>query len=374
MPRKERLANIELLRVIAMIMVTMLHALGHGGVLQYYQFGTIEYFCFSFLEMICCVAVNVFVLITGYFMTDSELKISKVFKLGVQIEMYSLFCLFVSKIFLKEAMGMEELVRAVFPISANEYWFASAYMVLMLLSPLLNWLIRVMDQKIHYLLLAWLSVVFCIIPTFVFWSRPLLTNGYDFVWFIILYLTAAYIRRYSIKPGWPWKRWMLIYLIFAAIGTFGDYFIGQTSLFLFKAIRGEEILTAYNSIIIFPSALCIFRMFQEMQIKNKVLSKGILSLGAVCFGAYLITEHPLIRSALWSWLDVTRFCAYTLPVAFTGIFAVVWMLFLVGCIVEWVRKALGRLIRIEKIFILVDCIMSQFKTLIFSYMEGKFIK
>ena len=60
-----------------------------------------------------------------------------------------------------------------------------------------------------------LTGLFCIIPTFMFWSRDFLGNGYSFAWFIVLYITAAYIRLYSDEIPQKRKsvRYALVYLI-----------------------------------------------------------------------------------------------------------------------------------------------------------------
>lgn len=67
---KERLSSIELLRIISMLMVVLLHS-------NYFTIGIVEKtdilseplpsFCRMFLEQVCIVAVNVFVLISGWF-------------------------------------------------------------------------------------------------------------------------------------------------------------------------------------------------------------------------------------------------------------------------------------------------------------------
>ena len=192
-----RQSNIELLRIIAMLMVTTLHALGHGGVLEQYELGTLGYILFWTIETLCYVAVNVFVLITGYFMVTSEAKPSRLIKLYFQVEFYSVLCLLASKVIFRQPIGLKNILNTIFPITSGSYWFVSAYAVLMVLVPLLNRFIKSMDRQQHFMAIVILTVLFCIIPTFMFWSRDILGNGYSFVWFIVLYITAAYIRIYS---------------------------------------------------------------------------------------------------------------------------------------------------------------------------------
>lgn len=195
---KERDTSIELLRVIAMLMVTTLHALGHGGVLEQYDFGTPGYVFFYFIETLCIVAVNVFVLITGYFMVKSEFKISRVIKLLLQVEFFSVICLIFAKFLFHANIGLKGIMYTFLPLTSNTYWFVSAYIILIILAPILNILIKSINKQQHAMILFALTILFSIIPTFCFWSRDILGNGYNFVWFIVLYFTAAYIRLYGI--------------------------------------------------------------------------------------------------------------------------------------------------------------------------------
>ena len=220
--KRNRQSNIELLRVIAMLMVTILHALGHGGVLEQYEFGTLGYILFWTIETLCYVAVNVFVLITGYFMVTSESKPSRLIKLYFQVEFYSVLCLLASKVIFRQPIGLKNILNTIFPITSGSYWFVSAYAILLVLVPFLNRFINSMSKQQHLLSIILLSILFCVIPTFMFWSRDILGNGYNFIWFIVLYTTAAYIRLYSneITRKHESIKCALLYLILSGGGVY----------------------------------------------------------------------------------------------------------------------------------------------------------
>ena len=223
-----RKSNFELLRVIAMLMVTTLHALGHGGVLAQYEFGTIGYSVYQSIESMCDVAVNVFVLITGYFMVTSTVKPSRLVNLFLQVEFYSILCLLVSKYIFRQPIGLKNILNAIFPISSGSYWFVSAYVVLIALVPLINRFIRSMNRQQHFMTIVLLTGLFCIMPTFMFWSRDILGNGYNFIWFIVLYTTSAYIRLYSDEIPRKHKsiKCALLYLILSGGGITSRLIIG----------------------------------------------------------------------------------------------------------------------------------------------------
>ncbi len=70
---RKREANYELLRITAMFMVVCLHYLSHAGALTVpgESAGGTQILG-DFLEALCIVAVNVYVLITGWFQSQAE--------------------------------------------------------------------------------------------------------------------------------------------------------------------------------------------------------------------------------------------------------------------------------------------------------------
>ncbi len=337
---KTRDANIELLRVISMLMVTVLHALGHGGVLKQYAFGTAGYFLFWFLETVCYVAVNLFVLITAYFMVLSRTKISRLLKLIIQVETYSLFCLLISKIVFHQKIGPEEIIHSVFPITSGTYWFVSAYMILLLLVPFLNRLIRTFDRKKHLIFVLLLILLYVVTPSIFIWSRNILTEGMDFVWFIVLYFTGAYIRLYGNQTKIlqrSSRRWLAGYGVFIGGGMLIRILIGCLTFYVLGEVKWEGVFYNYNSIIIFPASVCLFLAFQQMRIKKGIVSKTVLFFGHICFGVYLLTDHDLIREALWNAVNLPGLVSHGVILTCIGIIGIVILLFLSGCLFEWIR-------------------------------------
>ena len=353
---KERNKSIELFRIIAMLMVTTLHALGHGGVLEQYDFGTPGYVFFYFIETFCNVAVNGFVLITGYFMVKSEFKISRVIKLLLQVEFFSVICLIFAKFLFHVNIGLKGIMYTFLPFTSNTYWFVSAYIILIILAPILNILIHSINKQQHLLILFALTILFSIIPTFCFWSRDILGNGYNFVWFIVLYFTAAYIRFYGNTSRFSEKsyKYLIKNICFIWGGTASILIIGYISSLVFGEPKGEKLLLAYNSIITFPASIYLFMAFRNIEIKNNTVIKISVSLGSLCFGAYLLTDHPLIRESLWNAINFSQYASNGFSVMFIHLLSTVMILFIVGCLVEYFRKKLFTLMSVDKLAKFID--------------------
>lgn len=346
---KERQTNIEILRVIAMLMVMTLHTLGAecGGILKQYSFGTVGYAVFWLIESFCFVAVNCYVLITGYFMVSSDFKLSRIIKLMVQVGFYSALGIVIVHFVFQQTVTIKDLVYAVFPLTSYKYWFASCYVILLLLAPFLNWTIRHMTRKELLLTNVVLIVLFCIIPTVFFWSRSWLGKGFNVAWFIVLYFVAGYIRLYGDRL-YNGKKVFVWYVIFCAGTYVSRIFIAMMT----TGILGKETkagwLYCYNSISLFPAAVCLFMTFCQLSVKPNKALNVVAKMGALSFGAYLWTEHDLIRKPLWEAVNVSGRYQNNVGKTLVYMIFVAIVLFVIGILIEWMRLKLMTLLRLQR--------------------------
>ena len=63
----DRKSNFELLRIVCMIMIVMLHTLGHGNALESLNIYSKNFIVSTMFKSLSIVAVNCYVLITGFF-------------------------------------------------------------------------------------------------------------------------------------------------------------------------------------------------------------------------------------------------------------------------------------------------------------------
>ena len=149
--KKPRMANLELLRCIAMMMVVVLHYLGKSGLLGNLErdnLTTVNTAAWV-LESFCIVAVNVYMLISGYFMCESTPKLSRLVKLWLQVWFYSM-----GVGLLAQATGLMPKYEAdtyywitlILPVFMEHYWFITAYVFLYLFLPFVSAGIRKMTK------------------------------------------------------------------------------------------------------------------------------------------------------------------------------------------------------------------------------------
>lgn len=201
--RSERESNFELLRIIAMFMIICFHFALKGGFTTD-GFGANQY-CKDILLTFGKIGVNVFMLISGYFMVKSKRKVKKVIKLACISVFYTLLGNIV--MLLNGAVTSEEFVKSkliflipLYPEIYNIYWFVTTYLIIYILSPYLNIFLNAMDKKTYREFLMVILVIWCIIPT-VFWKMFGETGGLfyfnNLIWMVTIYCIGAYYRLYG---------------------------------------------------------------------------------------------------------------------------------------------------------------------------------
>ncbi|MCU7212920.1 acyltransferase family protein [Turicibacter sanguinis] len=129
----KRNSNFELLRIIAMVMIVSLHTLGHGGGLNNTTVNSINFIFNHILESLSIVAVNIFILISGYFGIKSYSSVkSKISLLYKQMIFYSIIIGFIFIVFDKNLSSIN-IIQMLFPISTQLWWFMSLNIVLLIL-------------------------------------------------------------------------------------------------------------------------------------------------------------------------------------------------------------------------------------------------
>ena len=194
---KQRQANIELLRIIAMFMIIMIHA--NCGAISWpttdeMLTSPLSTFSRYLFESIGIVSVNVFILISGWFtITVNKLKaLSFVYQvLFFNIGIYILFV----------ATGLERISLSGISgsiLNTGWDWFIKAYIVLMILAPVLNAFLKDDEEIVHRNVVMYFFL-FSFIYGWIGGARRFFVAGYGPLSFIGLYLLSNYINK--VKRG-----------------------------------------------------------------------------------------------------------------------------------------------------------------------------
>ena len=103
MVKRQRMDNIDLLRCISMIFIVSCHYFGNISKVADFELNTFSDISFKLISCIDNVGVNIFVLISGYFLVDSKFKTNKLLSIWIQVLTYSvviyLLCYLVESLF-----------------------------------------------------------------------------------------------------------------------------------------------------------------------------------------------------------------------------------------------------------------------------------
>lgn len=303
---KSRMANLELLRCVAMMMVVVLHYLGKGNILADLTVenmggvGTVAWV----LEAFCIVAVNLYMLISGYFLCESSFKLSRLLRLLVQIWTYS-----VAIGLLAAAVGLvpaEEfttyyLLQLIFPVSMGHYWFMTAYVFLYLLLPFVSMAVKRMTKGQLQITLGLLLSAFCLMKSVLPVRLEMDAKGYDCLWYLCVFLTAAYIRKFGIPFLQKKGRGALLYVVSALLifaGTMCLHFIYVKTGSLGLMIK---VFIEYNHALPFLAAVGLFGAFLRVRIEGR--SAGLVcAIAPYTLGVYLLHENIGVRYVWQKWL------------------------------------------------------------------------
>lgn len=298
----EREKNIELLRVITMLLIITTHFCGHGIDMASQKIFNFQISFLWFMKGISYIGVDLYVLIGGYFLVLQPFKINRIIKLQLEVEFYSIVLFIVSILFGIQKFKFLLLIKALFPIITGEYWFVTIYFGLLILSPIYNYLISHLNKKQYEILILILVIFFTVIPNLVFFSKWLnFGSGYGIVWFTVLYFIGGYIQLHVDKVIIKEKEnWIFILsVLFLIILGFSKIILAEMLNIIIQRTTGSGIFLSNNSILVLPTAVLFFLMFLNFEIKNIFLKKIIQFLSTGNFAVYLIHDNPNIFKVLW---------------------------------------------------------------------------
>lgn len=344
---KKRDGNIELLRLLSMCMVIILHAMDKGhNLVSLYEADNVTKWVAWLLESFSVCAVNVFMLISGYFCVKSRFRIGKMIDLVCQTIFYSFGAFLVCRLFHigTADTGIYDYLKYIFPVHMNLYWFVTVYIVIYMLSPLLNKAINNMSKEQLGRVIVLLLVCVCIFKSVLPVRLEADGRGNNFLWLLIVYIIGAYFRLYGFKHLTNVKRSLMCYilcslLIFAEV-TAIYYVIGLTGHL--KEIT--NIPRDYNHIFALASAVGMFAIFINKKPMGEKTSSLICKLSPMALGIYLIHENMSFRYNWQQWLGVYEISKMGICLFLIKLLCAILAIVFAGLLVDFVRIKLFSLV------------------------------
>lgn len=295
----EKTSNLGLLAIISILIIIAHHYVVNSGLATLYDYNHITA-NMVFLQLFGSggkVAINCFLLMAGYFLIDSEYDFKKSVWLYAEIKFYKIILWLFFIVIGYETFSIGALKQALFSVIYSIGYgksFPDLYLLVFLLIPFINTLVKTLDKKQMTILLGILLMYFSGISTI---FRSIDTMQY-LGWYITVYMIGGYIKLYPNR--------------YFSSKRFG--FIGASLIFAFVAITiltidlcrhvGIDSFKNYyywvndsNKAPSIALAICLFIGFLNMRIKKNRL---ISWLASSTFGVFLIhTISDSMRKFLW---------------------------------------------------------------------------
>ena len=300
------------MRIVAIIMIIACHYAVHG-VLQdgigYLTWNNADFFN----RLLTCllmpgggIGVALFFMLTGYFKVNSNrIAIRKVCLQTIYYGCFSGVLVLICSVWAPQLLGLSANDRLMqtakyffAPVTSGAWWYVTAYIILVLVSPLLNRMIHSMTRKQFLALLIFYWVFWYVLASE-------LARFYDIQKAVFFYLIGAYIRCYTKeisreKVGWYY------------LSALGCWFVSAICFYL-RTVQSVKLETSIENEIVgkimvrffnmmemaFPAvlgAIIIFKIFERMKFTSLLVNR----IASTTFGVYLIHESVVIRTLIWN--------------------------------------------------------------------------
>lgn len=304
--KEPRSSNLELYRIICMIMIVAHHYVVCSGLTgadspMASNPNNVNSISLRLFGMWGKTGINCFLMITGYFMCTSKITIRKFLKLLLQVYFYKLVLFTVFYATGYETLSVRRVVLLIMPFWGVNTHFVNCFIVFYLTIPFLSILVQNLTKRQHQLLLLLTLGCYTLLG-----SVPTFSISFNYVtWFGIIFFMASYIRLYPStvfenKKIWGWATLasillaMMSVVVMQKLFSVGYFFMADSNKFFAVLV-----------------AVCSFLWFKNINIKY---SKVINAFGGATFGVLLI--HAGSNAMLvWLWKDTVDVIGhYSLPI------------------------------------------------------------
>lgn len=354
MIKEKRNSSFELLRIICIVLIIAGHYYTHGDYtkenLLPLSFNSVYV---QTLQLYARIACSVFVLITGYFMSNMVSYhgvYKKIISLVIEMYFYSIISIIIFLLVSHGKITINLIIQAAFPFLWGN-WFVEYYILLLLCIPFLNSLIENLDKRKFNRLLLLMFICWSIITSLS--HKAWQFSNLDFMF--VFYLTGAYIKKYNMSWLSNTKCVCCICLnvfgLYASMAVF-DYIGIKSSNYYW--IEHAGYFKEFDSIFSVPIAICVFIIFSRIKFYNKKINY----VARTTLGIYLFSDNFLMQDIIWRKLFPNT--DYIHVAVIHSIIKII-VVFIIGFFIDVLRQKLTSLLEknfdmINKVYICMkDC-------------------
>lgn len=261
--KKTHDSNMELLRLVAMLLIMVVHAnfralpkpdaamIAANPSSAFLQFLT---------EGFSIVGVNVFVMLSGWY--GIRPRLARFTELLFQVLFFGVLCLGVE--YAVSGQLPPKAFLTLFLLNANDYWFVKVYIALYLFAPVLNAFVEhVSRRQYEQMLLAVFGFMF--VFGWIFEATDWLRSGYSLPWFVIIYLLARYMRTY--QPRFTQFRRSVDLAIYLGVVAFLT-----VAVFVLRHYNLGGVLYFYTCPLVVIGAMYLLLFFSKLTFRSHMVN------------------------------------------------------------------------------------------------------
>ena len=354
---KTRDSGIELLRIIAVFMVIGVHLFAYshyknqsieiGGIVESMSFG---------IRVLFMPCVNIFVIITGYFMVKMKFNLERaykrVFKTYLIVLFYSIvlnmiFIILGQKYYIingKTPTLLNIVLKMFFPILSQQWYFMTDYILLCLFAPFLNIILQNIKQKDYKILLCistFVMSIWFLLSNLRGFDHIVSTNGFGDIQagknlfsFMYIYMIGGYIRLHCSKYESPKP----LYLVGAFVCWIINVQLGNGIL---EFLELQDMVLKFSNPLIILSAVFLLLYFKDLHFQSKIVN----TIASTSLGVYVIHEFVCVRNVIWSIFDFRKVDCSNMFFNIVYIFSIMIMVFGVCAALDLLRQKLFNLFK-----------------------------
>ena len=351
-----RNSNHEIMRIISMFMIVLGHILLFGGLLESSN-QNVRYVC-NLIEFILIVHVNSYILVSGYYQSNSSFKKAKLWKIINASWFYRIVIMLAFLTLGLISIPKLQFIKDIFPIMLKDYWYVKLYILLYCLSPFINKMIDSFNKYEYQMFLFVCFIIISIIPTLT-GGEFFENSGYTLYNFIYLYTIGAYLRKYPLEESYIFRKFsptlyrvVLIILFFTcvllnnSIFYFGKQLSGINELFQLMSDNISKFSIAYSNPIIIIQSITYFSFFTTIKFKSKFINK----CSGLMLGVFLIHGNNYVHQYLYDWIGIANRTSESVYIVIKAII-MAFLVFFICTVIEFIRQYLFNMISKAKILI-----------------------
>lgn len=335
--RKIRASNLELLRIISMMLVMLVHYLPlRMPVIHDMAINSPLKAMFNLeLHSIAIICVNSFILISGYF--GIRWKLKSFMGLVFQIIYWLCFGYFVAVIldpYLSCNQDITDIKGVILSMLhwLQGRWFISAYLTLYIVSPLINSFVEKSSDKqlLHYIIAFY---IFSTVYGYFMGSKEFAT-GLSALSLFGLYLIGAWLRKSKTKViHWNKNYDLLGFVACTLILTVISYIL--------ILINFNHSIYGYLNPLVIVESIFLFQYFRKLDL-GYIPWINFIAVGA--FSAFLFHCHPQASyycNAIWKYCH--NVCDFAIVLVLISIVAIYLFCILIDRIQQFIYKLICKL-------------------------------